>query len=256
MEIASFLEDCMMLGIGKVAAETNLTVRTLRYYDEINLLKPSYVAESGYRYYSKKDVLKLQRILALKELGFNLNQIKEILDQNQWKNVFEEHLAFIAKERERLSYLEKLSRLCLQLSIVEQDLSWENIFRYIRQTREDQDRKTQFLKTYFDERELEILNHPALDIGEKEAMTLVELLKTANEQKDEDPYSSKSQELAERLANFLNDVFRGDEALITKYWELQKRSPEASSLIVLNEDVIQYIDDIMDIYAKRLEDDQ
>jgi DNA-binding transcriptional MerR regulator len=54
-----------MYSIGKVASETNLTVRTLRYYDEIHLLKPSHVAESGYRYYSKEDVLKLQRILAV-----------------------------------------------------------------------------------------------------------------------------------------------------------------------------------------------
>jgi len=43
-----------MYGIGKVSSETILTVRTLRYCDEINLLKPSRIAESGYRYYSKK----------------------------------------------------------------------------------------------------------------------------------------------------------------------------------------------------------
>lgn len=243
-----------MYGIGKVASETNLTVRTLRYYDEINLLRPSHVAESGYRYYSKKDVLKLHRILALKELGFNLNQIKEILDQNQWKNVFEEHLAYIAKERERLSYLEKLSRLCLQLSIVEQDISWDNIFRYVRQSREGQRQKTKFLNEYFDERELEILNNPLLDIGEEEAMALVDLLKTAHEQKHEDPYAPKSQALAERLARFLNDAFHGDDTLINKYWELQKRSPEELALIVLDQDVIQYIDDIMDVYAERLEE--
>lgn len=243
-----------MYGIGKVAAETNLTVRTLRYYDEISLLKPSYVAESGYRYYSKNDVLKLQRILALKELGFNLKQIKEILDRNKWKNVFKEHLEFIAKEKERLGYLEKLSRLCLQLSIVEQDISWDNIFQYIRQSQEAQNKKTQFLKEYFNEREFGILKNPLLDIGEEEAITLIDLLKTANEQKDEDPFSAKSQALAERFAIFLNDAFRGDEALISKYWELQKQSPKEASLIVLDKDVIQYIDDIMDIYEERLEE--
>ena len=185
---------------------------------------------------------------------FNLNQIKEILDQNQWKNVFEEHLGYIAKERERLSYLEKLSRLCLQLSIVEQDISWDNIFRYVRQSREGQRQKTKFLNEYFDERELEILNNPLLDIGEEEAMALVDLLKTAHEQKHEDPYAPKSQALAERLTRFLNDAFHGDDALINKYWELQKRSPEELALIVLDQDVIQYIDDIMDVYAERLEE--
>ncbi|WP_279389109.1 MerR family DNA-binding transcriptional regulator [Hazenella coriacea] len=47
--------------MGKVAKEMNITIRTLRYYDEINLLKPSHTAESGYRYYSKTDI---QRIMA------------------------------------------------------------------------------------------------------------------------------------------------------------------------------------------------
>ena len=129
------------------------------------------------------------------------------LDQNRWKNVFEEHLAYIAKERERLSYLEKLSRLCLQLSIVEQDISWDNIFRYVRQSREGQRQKTKFLNEYFDERELEMLNNPLLDIGEEEAMALVDLLKTAHEQKHEDPYAPKSLALAERLARFLMTPF-------------------------------------------------
>lgn len=240
-----------MYKIGKVASETNMTIRTLRYYDEINLLKPSYVSENGYRYYSKEDVLKLQRILALKELGFNLSQIKEILHRNQWKNVFEEHLLFIEKERERLSYQEKLARLCLQLSIVEQDLSWDNIFRFVRQTQEDQKRKMEYLQKMFDDNEWEILKHPSLNIGEEEAMHLIDLLKTANEQKDEDPYSTKSQRLAEKLAKYLEEVFHGDDDLINKFWELQKQPPEDVDLIQLDQELVKYIDDIMDVYDEK-----
>lgn len=240
-----------MHSIGKIAKETNMTVRTLRYYDEIDLLKPSHVAKSGYRYYSKRDVLKLQKIIALKELGFDLNQIKETLDQNKWKNVFEEQLEITAREKERLHYLEKLSRLCLQLSSVEKNISWENIFRFIRQSEEDQSRKMEFLKQYFDERELEILRKPALDLGKDDAIELVNLLKTANEQKGEDPNSPKSQAFAEHLAIFLNDAFEGDAKLINKYWDLQKQTPEEASLMVMDKDVIQYIDDIMDIFETK-----
>lgn len=243
-----------MYSIGKIAKETNLTVRTLRYYDEIGLLKPSHTAESGYRYYSKRDALKLQRITALKELGFTLNQIQTILNQNDWENVFEEQLAIIAKEKERLGYLEKLLRLCLHLSLVEQDISWDNVFRYIRQSEEDQAKKIKFLKEYFDDREFEILNNPKLDIGENESKELVTLLKTARKQKNEPPDSVKSQALAERLAVFLEVAFEGDMELIEKYWDLQKQSPDEGALIILDEDVIQYIDDIMDIYEARLEE--
>lgn len=241
----------MMYSIGKVASESNLTVRTLRYYDEIDLLKPSHVAKSGYRWYSKKDVLKLQRIIALKELGFDLRQIKEILDQNKWKHVFEEHLAFIAKEKQRLDYLEKLTRLCLQLSMIEQNLSWDAVFRYVRQSQAEQHDKIQFYSAHFEDKELDILNNPRLNIGEKDASTLVELLKTANEQKNEDPSSPASQQLAERFAVFLKDAFQGDEALIDKYWSLQKQASEEPFLLNLDKETMRYIDAIMDIYEEQ-----
>lgn len=240
-----------MYSIGNVAKEMGVTVRTLRYYDAIGLLKPSYTAESGYRYYSKTDVLTLQRILALKELGFQLNQIKTILNENDWENVFEEQLALIAKEKQRLSYLEKLLRLSQHLSLIEQDISWKNIFQYVNQSEEDQANKTLFLKQYFDEHELETLKNPALDIGESESKALVDLLKTAREQKNEAPGSQQSQVLAKRLASFLEDAFNGDTALVEKYWRLQKQSPEEAALIILEDDVIQYIDNIMDIYEAK-----
>ena len=57
----------------------NVSVRTLHYYDEIDLLKPSSRSESGYRYYEEEDLLKLQQILFFRELELPLEKIKEII---------------------------------------------------------------------------------------------------------------------------------------------------------------------------------
>ena len=57
-----------------------VSVRTLHYYDEIGLLKPSRVGENGYRYYEVAALLRLQQILFFRELGLSLNEIKAILD--------------------------------------------------------------------------------------------------------------------------------------------------------------------------------
>lgn len=58
-------------------------MRTLRYYDEIGLLKPVHVdSETGYRYYLVEQLARLQRILALKDLGFELAQIVQVLDED------------------------------------------------------------------------------------------------------------------------------------------------------------------------------
>ena len=60
---------------------TRVSVRTLHYYDHVNLLKPSERLENGYRRYSEEDLLKLQQIIALKFFGFKLMQIRNILSK-------------------------------------------------------------------------------------------------------------------------------------------------------------------------------
>ena len=61
-------------------APVRVTTRTLRWYDEIGLLKPSRVAESGYRYYGPAEVDRLQDILYYRALGVELARIKRCLD--------------------------------------------------------------------------------------------------------------------------------------------------------------------------------
>jgi DNA-binding transcriptional MerR regulator len=72
-----------MLKIGHFSKLSRLSVKTLRYYDEIGLLKPAQVDESsGYRFYSFEQLPRLHRLLALKELGLSLEQIKHLLDED------------------------------------------------------------------------------------------------------------------------------------------------------------------------------
>jgi DNA-binding transcriptional MerR regulator len=60
-----------------------LTVRTLRYYDQIGLFRPSGHSDSGYRLYTQTDITRLQQILSLKELGLSLEQIYHADDENE-----------------------------------------------------------------------------------------------------------------------------------------------------------------------------
>ena len=61
---------------GKFAQKALVSVRTLRYYDKEGLLSPTEYSEAGYRLYSDEDLVNLQQILALKFLGFALDEIK------------------------------------------------------------------------------------------------------------------------------------------------------------------------------------
>ncbi|NOK58893.1 MAG: hypothetical protein GFH27_549301n79 [Chloroflexi bacterium AL-W] len=72
-----------MLKIGDFARFTDTTVKTLHHYDEIGLLKPARIDSStGYRYYTVTQMERMNRILALKDLGFPLEQITHLLDNN------------------------------------------------------------------------------------------------------------------------------------------------------------------------------
>ncbi|MBQ9141324.1 MAG: MerR family transcriptional regulator [Lachnospiraceae bacterium] len=69
-----------MRGIKELSQLTGISIRTLRYYDEIGLLKPSCLTEAGYRLYDDKALERLQEILFFKELELSLGEIKAILD--------------------------------------------------------------------------------------------------------------------------------------------------------------------------------
>lgn len=69
-----------MKTVEEISHISGISVRTLHYYDEIDLLSPSFVGENGYRYYDDESLIKLQEILLFKELEFPLKKIKEIMD--------------------------------------------------------------------------------------------------------------------------------------------------------------------------------
>ena len=101
----------------QVAKLTGISVRTLQYYDEINLLNPSQLTSSGYRLYDDEDLKKLQQILFFKELDFKLKEIKAIIGQKK----------LLSLKRDRLnrliSLLDKLEKGESRMSFTEFDLS-------------------------------------------------------------------------------------------------------------------------------------
>ena len=93
---------------------TGISTRTLQYYDEIGLLKPSGLTESGYRLYDDETLQKLQQILFFKELGFKLKEIKEILQKPDFDKIkaFKRQKELLLLKRNRTDRLiQLLSRL-------------------------------------------------------------------------------------------------------------------------------------------------
>lgn len=89
--------------IQEIARMAGTTSRTLRHYDDIGLLPPSRVGANGYRYYDADSLMRLQRILLLRELGLGLAAVAEVLDGEQDSvAALRAHLGWLKQERERL----------------------------------------------------------------------------------------------------------------------------------------------------------
>ncbi len=90
--------------IQEIARIANTTSRTLRHYDEVGLVRPSRVGENGYRYYDQDALVRLQRVLMLRELGLGIPAIAELLSQQRDDvTALESHLVWLGLEQERLA---------------------------------------------------------------------------------------------------------------------------------------------------------
>lgn len=73
-----------MYHINELKKLSGVSFRTFRYYDQIGLLKPISKTEGGHRLYSNAELKKLQQIQFLKMIGFQLNEIKLMLESEEW----------------------------------------------------------------------------------------------------------------------------------------------------------------------------
>ena len=91
----------MEYGIKELSRLAGVSTRTLRYYDEIGLLKPARVTEAGYRYYGSEEVALLQQILFYRERGFELKTIQKMLRDEDFDmlKAMEDHLLALEEQQ-------------------------------------------------------------------------------------------------------------------------------------------------------------
>jgi DNA-binding transcriptional MerR regulator len=104
--------------VQKLSQMAGVSTRTLRYYDEIGILKPARINSSGYRIYGQFQVDQLQQILFYRELGLNLDRIKEIVTSPSFDGAQ-------ALREHRVKLLEKRVQLDLLISNVDKSIALE-----------------------------------------------------------------------------------------------------------------------------------
>lgn len=94
-----------MKTVKEISEITGISIRTLRYYDEIGLLKPTQLTEANYRLYDNKALEKLQEIMFFKEVGMSLDDIKKILEDPDYdrKQALSNQKVLLERKRNRLN---------------------------------------------------------------------------------------------------------------------------------------------------------
>ena len=101
-----------MMSVKKVSELSGVSIRTLHYYDEIGLLKPTEISENGYRYYDNESLERLKQIILLRTLEFPLKEINAVLDCTNLERgkIIESQIELLTQKKEHLENVLNLAR--------------------------------------------------------------------------------------------------------------------------------------------------
>lgn len=133
---------------GEFAKLAEVSVRTIRYYDKQNILKPSFVNTNGARFYTDSDLARLQQILLLKYLGFSLEDIREMTvdtaDYHMMKNSLNQQLKLVQDRIEQMQLVETAIRDTAAAIEKEHELDWSQMLHLIHLTGMETSLKRQY----------------------------------------------------------------------------------------------------------------
>lgn len=236
---------------------TQVSVRTLHYYDKIGLLKPSMRLSNDYRLYSEKDLLKLQHIIALKFFGFELSQIKLLLTkQDNLVERFAMQSKFLQKKAQDLQEASMILKRVTDSCGHSKSIPWENVIQLIEVYQMTQQLEHAWIKEIFTpdelkqylefDKEMKIREEKA--VFEKSWQQLVEELKSNLHQ---DPESKIGIYFAKKYMDWMNGIYGKKYAhLRTKKWEQGFGEGKGLDEIGLTPELLSWIEKSVNAYYK------
>lgn len=244
-----------MYSIGELSKISDVTVRTLRYYDEINLLKPVELRKGGRRYYDDSNLTTLEYILTLKEIGFDLKEIKKLLKESVQnpRDLLEMRLKFIEEQLDELSKAKQKITTAIQLFDIG---DYEHLDEVFSRMQISQKRKIQITKTrkqhFTSEEQALIANLP--QFGEDSPITwewsnILKEIKQAIELGVPEN-SRQALELASRWSNLTLEMYEGDWKTAQKAWDIHRKQGNIG-FANFSEQAVNYIEKAVYYYFNR-----
>lgn len=196
----------MEYSVNELSKIAKISTRTLRYYHEIDLLKPKRISSSGYRIYGEEEVDKLQQILLYKSMGFKLEDIKNIINSSSFDimSALYSHKDELIKRRNEIDLLIENVEKTISYKKGELEMSDKEKFEGFKNNLVKENEKTygQEIRKKYGSKTIDDSNAKMLGLNEEEfeqfkklEVNIIEKLKDAMEEGD--PSGKKAQEACE-----------------------------------------------------------
>jgi|SRR5699024_2546404 len=243
----------MYYSIGQLSKKTGVTIRTLDYYHEINLLSPSSKTEGGHRLYTEDDVFRLQQVLAMKYMGFSLTRIKDNLAEGgevTWQQSLEHQLEMVKEQKIHLEKLEKALKGVLDSIQFEEKFNWHIVFEIIYLFQHNPDIYHKMYEKELNEEEQKNMKELINNRKQEDLQEWKEIIHEVRGLVYEDPASKRAQQLAEQWIHLVHDMFGENHNLQEKMWNIIKNQSNNIAFYPMDNDVIHFIERATNIMYK------
>jgi len=227
--------------VGELAARTGLTVRTLHHYDELGLLAPARRTAAGHRLYGEEQVMRLQQIVALRGLGFSLEEITQMLER---PDLSPQRALRLRLERLR-EQIDEQQALCDRLEAVlgrlesNEEVSVEEILETIEAMTMFDKYFTPEQMEQLDERRKVVTEGRIREVEAEWPKLIAEV--RAEMEKGTDPASERVQELARRWKGLVEEFTGGDIQIAASVGRMYQQEESARQRTGLNAEIMEYI---------------
>lgn len=227
---------------GEVAKQKNISIRTLRYYDQINLLTPSDKDDNGRRYYSEKDLFQLEKILILKSLALPLENIRDLLDKLSYKQVLISHYNYLQEQLSNIQMNISHTASLINMIDLEAPLSWEHVTALVQNSQKSSKKWID----YFQDEDKTLLQEslPNISHNDKTTQQYIALLRRIERciQNNIEAESDEGFQIASELIEISKETFQEDTKLMEEFWEIRKRPIEETGLYPISEEILEYVE--------------
>lgn len=236
-------EQPAYLSTGELSKLLNVSVRTIRYYDQIGLVEPFKKEPGGKRFYSKENILNLQKVLLLKSLNLSLEDSRRILAEQSMETILLAHKTLLKEEIERLHASLNHTQSLLNLLDLQDSLHWKDLISLVAGADKEKEWRRYFSKEQQTTLKSQLPKLESDDSTTKKWINLIKRIELCLE-KGITPQSREGQLISEDADLLSAETFGNNPELTEAFWEVRKsaQASEELGLYSINPGVIGFLE--------------